>query len=512
MKEQLPALIVLIPLSVAALAPLIAYLSVRYLQLTVIGAIIASFISSVVALIRTLSEGPWSYWFGRWEPPWGIEYVIDPLSAGMAVLITFIAAVVAFYLGPFFSRGVSWLRKGILNSLYLLIITGLTGIVLTGDLFNLFVFIEISSIAAYALVASGGPRAAVSSFYYVLVGTVGASFYLLGVGFLYAMTGTLNMADLAGILEPLENSQAVIAAIVMMAVGMGLKMALFPMHGWLPGVYTYAPPPLTAFLAAVMGKVFAYVLLRLFFFIFGEGYGPVPAILNALGVAAAAGIIVASVMAVGQKDFRRMLAYSSVAQVGYIVLGLAIGNAVAIIGALLHMLNHAFMKCCLFFVAGGVKWKTGEHYIEKYVGLNKKMPLSMGALLIAAISMIGLPPAAGFFSKWYLAQGAIAAGMWHYVIVIVVGSLLSAVYFFKVIEHVYLKKPEKEENEGGRPVHTTFWYARTENPRSGEFFRELPAALLIPIIVMAVGILVLGIFNESIVTHVLQYALPEGKR
>jgi len=503
MREQIPVLIVLIPLSAAALAPLFASLSVRLVRLTTIGAIVASLICSVFALIRALSEGPWSYWFGGWEPPWGIEYVIDPLGAGMAVLITFIALVVAFYTIPFFHHDTSPLRKGMLLSLFLLIVTGLTGIVLTGDLFNLFVFIEISALATYALVATGGPKAAVASFYYVLVGTVGASLYLLGVGYLYAMTGSLNMADLSEILPSLENSQAIVTALVLIAIGMALKMGLFPMHGWLPSVYVYAPPPLTALLSSVNGKVFTYVLLRLFFFTFGADYGPVPDILRALGIAAAVGVIVASVTAIGQTDFRRLLAYSGISQVGYIVIGLSTGNAIALLGSLLHMLNHAFMKCCLFFVAGGVQWKTGEdvkwktgiYEVHMYAGINKVMPLSMIALLISAFSMIGLPPTAGFFSKMYLTQGAIEAGQWHYAAVIIVGSLLSAVYFFKVIEQVFLKNQDGD---------------LTEIIKEKKLFWELPATILIPIVMLGIGIILLGIFNQTIITNILQYALPGG--
>lgn len=498
MKEHLPILIVAIPACVALLAPLIAFLSIWLLRCSVIGSLLISHICAVITLVEVLSNGMWRYWFGGWEPPWGIEYVIDPLGAGMAVLITFISFVVSIYSGPFFKDDASWLRKGMIYSLYCLVTIGLTGIVLTGDVFNLYVFLEIASLSTYALVASGGPKAAVSAFYYILVGTIGASLYLLGIGYLYAVTGSLNMADLVQLLPPLMHSPAVMTAIVMLVVGLGIKMALFPLHGWLPDVYTYAPPPITALISSIMTKVFAYVLLRLLFFIFGPAFGPIPAVLQIIGLAAAIGIIAASVMAIGQKDFRRMLAYSSVAQIGYIVVGLSIGNTLALTGAILHILNHSFMKCCLFMVAGGIKWKTGEHAIDKYTELGKRLPLTMGAFLIAAISMVGLPPTAGFFSKWYLAQGALAAGLWPYVIVIIVSSLLNAVYFFRVIEQVYLKKRDPAE-----PVETKV-------PQDRQCRWELPVSILVPVVLMGVGILVVGIFNEPIVTQVLLHAIPGG--
>ncbi|QNB47063.1 NADH/ubiquinone/plastoquinone (complex I) [Thermanaerosceptrum fracticalcis] len=493
MREQLPALIIIVPLLAALAAPLIAYLSTRLLRIVIIGAILVSHLSALGTLLRVLAEGPWHYRFGGWLPPWGIEYVIDPLSGSMAVLISFISLVVAIYSGPFFKAD-TWLRKGIFYALYALLTTGLLGMVVTGDVFNLYVFLEISSLAAYALIASGGHKATVAAFRYLLIGTVGASFYLLGIGYLYAITGSLNMADLVHRLQPLMDSPAVLTAVVMLVVGMGIKMALFPMHGWLPDAYTYAPPPATAFISGVMTKVSAYVLFRFFFFVLGAMNGPVPAALTVVGWAAAVGIIIGSVMAIAQTDFRRMLAYSSVAQIGYIALGLAIGNTFALIGAVLHILNHAVMKSCLFLVAGGVKWKTGEHTIEKYAELSRRMPLTMGAFLIAALSMVGLPPTAGFFSKWYLVLGAMEARMWPYIVVIILSSLLNAVYFFRVIEHVYMKKAEPkatEENGGGR---------------------ELPVAMLVPIVLLGVGILVIGVLNEPIVTQILQYALPGGGR
>lgn len=491
MREQLPALIIIIPLLTALLAPLIAYLSTKLLRVMITGAILASHISALGTLQRVLTEGTWHYRFGGWEPPWGIEYVIDPLSGGMAVLISFISLVVVIYSGPFFADD-SWLRKGIIYSLYCLLTTGLMGMVVTGDVFNLYVFLEISSLTAYALIAAGGRKATVASFRYVLIGTIGASFYLLGIGYLYAVTGSLNMADLAVRLQPLMGSPAVLTAVVMLVAGMGIKMALFPMHGWLPDAYTYAPPPAAAFISGVMTKVSAYVLFRFFFFIFGAMNGPVPAALTVIGWAAAAGIIIGSIMAIAQTDFRRMLAYSSVAQIGYIVVGLAIGNTFGLIGAVLHIMNHAVMKSCLFLVAGGVKWKTGEHTIAKYAELSRQMPLTMGALLIAALSMVGLPPTAGFFSKWYLVLGAMEAGMWPYIIVIIISSLLNAVYFFRVIEHVYMKKaePKATQEQGGG--------------------RELPAVMLAPIVLLGIGIIVIGIFNEPIVTQILLYAIPGG--
>jgi multicomponent Na+:H+ antiporter subunit D len=294
---------------------------------------------------------------------------------------------------------------------------------------------------------------------------------------------------------------------------MGIKMALFPLHGWLPDAYTYAPPAVIPFISGAMTKVMVYVLLRYCYFIFGAINGVLPAVLEVLGWLAAAGIILASVMAIAQTDFRRMLAYSSVAQIGYIVLGIAIANYYGLIGAVLHILNHAVMKSCLFLVAGGVKWKTGEHDIAKYAEMSRSMPVTMGAFLLGALSMIGIPPTAGFFSKWYLILGALDNQQWIYIAVIIVSSLLNAVYFFRVIEQAYLRKADVNEKadadkkiDGKEKADES----GSEQITAAKSEPELPYVMLVPIVVLGAGILLLGIWNSAIVNDLLYYVLPGG--
>lgn len=491
MNEQLIPLIVLAPLLSALLTPLLAYFSSKLLKVFTILAVSISLFSAFNALLSTLENGPLRYFFGGWPPPIGIEYVIDPLSGIIALLIAAISLIVLIYSGSFL-KNESWLKQGTFFGLYLLITAGLLGMVVTGDVFNLYVFLEISSLATYGIIAAGGYKGMVASFKYLLLGTIGGSFYLLGVGYLYALTGTLNMLDLSLLIQPLVDSPALMIALVLMAVGLALKTALFPLHGWLPDAYTYAPPPATAFISGVATKVPAYVMLRMFFMVVGVTEGPVPQILTVLGWLAAGGIIIGSIMAIAQSDLRRMLAYSSVAQVGYIVLGFAIGNTYALIGAVLHMIGHAVMKSCLFMVAGAVRYKTGDFSINGLMGICRKMPLSMSALVIVALSMIGIPPMGGFFSKWYLVLGAIENSMWIYVAVLILSSLLNLIYFFRLIENIYLRKDEKPE------VLTA---------KKG---LELPLTMIIPILVLGISIVAIGLFNEQIVTQVLQFAVMGG--
>lgn len=496
MTAHLPALIVVLPLTAALLAPAAALVSSLLVRALVLLALLAAHASSVAVLARTLAEGKWHYNLGGWAPPWGIEYVVDPLGAGMATLISCIGLLAAVYAGPYL-RELSPLRKGSFYSLFLLLTAGLLGMVVTGDVFNLYVFLEISALAAYALIAFGGDRAVVAAFRYLIVGTVAASLYLLGVGFLYAVTGTLNMADLAVRLPPLLDSRALSAAVALIVVGFGIKAALFPLHGWLPDAYSYASAPVVVLVSAVMAKVSAYALYRILFFVIGP-VGPVAIALDVIGWAAAAGIIFGSVMAMAQRDLWRMLAYSSVAQMGYILLGLSLANDMGLYGALLHILNHAVMKGCLFMIAGGVRWQTGIRDIPGLVGLSRRMPFTTAALVVAALSMIGLPPTAGFFSKWYLVRGSIEAGAWPFVLVIALSSLLTAVYFFRVIEESYLRR------RAPRPA------GPEAAPVPAPELRELPAAMLVPVLLLGAGILGIGVWSEQIVSRVIRFALPWG--
>jgi multicomponent Na+:H+ antiporter subunit D len=400
----------------------------------------------------------------------------------MMVIVTFIGFVAVIF--PPQAGLYQAPRKRLpVYGLVLLLIAGLSGVVVTGDLFNLFVFLEIYSLASYALITLGGNRATVASFRYLILGTVAGSFYLLGVGFIYFATGSLNMADIAGILPSLLGSPAIITGAILIVVGMAIKMALFPLHVWLPDAHTFAPPVIAAILAAIQIEVAAYVVIRVMLSVFQPEYFiqtfPITA---TIGWIAAAGIIFGSIMAIAQSEFKRMLAYSTVAQIGYIGLGIGLANPLGLIGGMLHILNHAFMKSCLFLVAGGIRHQTGLHEISQFSGLGRKMPLMMVGFTIAALSMVGIPPTAGFFSKWYLVLGSIDAGNWVFLAVILLSSLLNAIYFFRVIEKVYAVPA----------VDTAAANAREPSPRT-----------IVPILVLAIGIIVLGLANVPIVREVL---------
>lgn len=489
MMKDLPALVVLVPLTAALALPVLSLASCALMRATALAVLAATLAGSLAVLDRVLVQGPWRYHLGGWPPPWGIEYAVDALGGTVAVLVAFFGLLAAVYSLPHLKDRPS-LSQGAFYSLFLLAVSGLIGMAVTGDVFNLYVFLEISSLSAYALIAYGGNRAKVAAFRYLLIGSLAASFYLLGIGYLYAVTGTLNMADLRVLVAPLAGSPPVLVAVALIAVGLGTKMALFPLHAWLPDAYAFAPAPVVVFSSAVMAKVAAYAFYRILYFVLGAA-GPVPAVLNLVGVAAAAGILFGSVMAIAQRDFWRMLAYSSVSQMGYIALGFSLGNAAGLYGALLHLINHAVMKGLLFMVAGSVEREAKAREVSQFVELSRRMPWTTAALVVAALSMIGLPPTAGFFSKWYLMVGCVEKNAWGFAVVLVASSLLTAVYFFRVIENAYLKKGEGAETR-----------AKAEPPPS----------MLVPALVLGAGVVVLGLFSDWLVTQVLHFALPEGMR
>jgi multicomponent Na+:H+ antiporter subunit D len=442
--SQLPILLLLPLLFGAVLAVLAGMWRPAAAQVVAVLATGTTLVLSVIALVEVVSNGALSYSLGGWPPPIGIEYVLDPLAAYMITVVSLVGVLVAVYPVEV-GFDVRPRRFVPLYPLVLLLLSGLSGVVLSGDLFHLFVFIEIYALATYPLVSLGGDRGVFASLRYLLLGTIGSGLYLLGVGFLYFSTGTLNMADMAQQLVGISDSPTVLGAMALIVIGLALKMALFPLHVWLPDAHSYSPPAVAALLAAVQVKAGAYALLRILYDVFGPAYLGAEGlpIATALTWFGAAGIVVGSVLAIQQADLKRMLAYSTVAQLGYIGLGIGLGTPLALVGAMLHVLNHAVMKSGLFLVAGGIIQQTGLKTIARFSGLGRRMPWVMGGFALLGLSMVGIPPTAGFYSKWYLVLGSLDAGNWLLVAVIGTSSLLTLVYFLRLFEQVFVREPQE---------------------------------------------------------------------
>ena len=431
MSELLPALVV-VPIVAAVLPPVAGRLHDR-IGWAIAAVALAVQASLAVALAgRGFGGGPVRYAVGGFAPPVGIELVADGLSAPFVLLV----AVVSLALLAYARRGGP--RSDPFYSLYLLQVAGLTGVCVTGDAFNLYVFLEISGLAAYALVARGdGGRAALAALQYLLLGTVGATLYLLGVGYLYVATGTLNMPDLAAHL-PHESTPA-LAAFVLVTVGLAIKMALFPLHAWQPDAYEHAPPAVSALLSALVSTVAGYALIRLVFGVFTvEFLAARPVAADALLLVASASVLAGGVLAYRQSSVKRVFAYSSVAQFGLAAVGIGLGTVPAVVGAVVQLLGHAVMKGGLFAAAGVVASRTGAATLEEYAGLGDVAPWASGSLAVIGLGMIGIPPTVGFVAKWYLAVGAIEAGAWPILLLVLVSTLLSLTYFGTLAQQLYV--------------------------------------------------------------------------
>ncbi|MCH6578209.1 MAG: monovalent cation/H+ antiporter subunit D family protein [Proteobacteria bacterium] len=480
MLQHLPALQIVVPLVAAPICLLLRRGDLAWgLTLIVSWAALAI---AVMLLHAVITGGVISYELGDWAPPWGIEYRIDAANAFVLLIVSGISAVVLPYARASVASEIEESKHSLFYTAYLLCLTGLLGVAITGDAFNLFVFLEITSLATYVLVAMGAGRdrrALTAAFTYLVMGTIGATFFVIGVGLLYMVTGTLNMADLALRIADLGDNRTVLVAFAFLVVGLGLKLALFPLHLWLPNAYAYAPSVVSVFIAATSTKVAVYALLRFLFTIFGLEFSVEALTLTYVFLPLAiAGMFAASTVAIFQVDIKRMLAYSSVAQLGYMVLGVSFGNVTGLTATILHLFNHALIKGGLFMALGCVVYRCGSASIDEMRGLGRQMPLTMAAFVIGGLSLIGIPLTVGFISKWYLILGALEAGWWPVAVLIVATSLLAVLYIGRVVEVAYLQ-PAPE----GRVV--------TEAPRS----------MLIPMWVLIVANIYFGI-DASLTTSV----------
>lgn len=469
--SNLPALQIVLPLLAAPLCFLLRKSCVAWLFVFVIG--LCTFAISVLIFADVASGQGMSYEMGGWEPPWGIEYKIDSLNSLLLVIISAMAVLTLGYARKSIAEEIAEPRHPLFFTVFLLCLAGLMGIVITGDAFNLFVFLEISSLSTYILISFGKDRRSLTAaFQYLIMGTIGATMLLIGIGFLYMMTGTLNMADLAERLPAVMDTRTVQAAFVFIVVGLSIKLALFPLHIWLPNAYGYAPSVVTIFLAATSTKVALYALIRFVFTVFGAEFSfggmPLQFILMFFAVLA---VLSGSLSAIFQTNIKHVMAYSSIAQIGYMVIGIALMSVAGLSASILHIFNHAIMKGCLFMAIGCVFYKHGSARIEDFKGLGQTMPFTMAAFVIGGLGLIGMPLTAGFISKWYLVIAALGHGVAGIVIIacVMLGSLLAVAYIWRIVEIAYFQAPDKAERA------------------------EAPLGLLIPTWILALATLYFGV-------------------
>ena len=474
LTAHLPALQVIVPMLMAPFVVLLRARSLSWAAATATSLLAFAIAIQLTALV--IGGTPLSYQMGSWAAPYGIELQVDALSALVLLVITGASSVALIGGRESLAAIISEEREPYFFAAWLLALAGMAGIVVSADAFNIFVFMEISSLASYVLIAGGPDRRALpATFKYLVMGTIGATFYLIGVGLIYMMTGTLNLADMELRVHEVADQKPILAAAGFITVGLALKAAIFPLHVWLPNAYTYAPHMVTAFLAACATKVSLYVLLRFDFFVFQQNLAghdfQFAAYLMPLAIL---GILVGSSVAMFERNIKRMLAFSSVAQIGYIMLGASLVTATGLTAATLHMFNHALAKGGLFLAVAAIAVVAAGCRLGDIAGLARRMPWTFAALVVAGLSLIGVPGTAGFISKWYLINAVLEleTGGVALVALILVSSLMAVVYVWRIVETAYFGEPENDE-----PV-------------------QVPAALVVILWTVAVANIAFGIAPE----------------
>ena len=483
MNPALPSLIFLLPFVGALLCAIAGWFGRNTPYRLTMAVLAATAAATLVASARVIGGGVLEVHMGGWAPPIGIEWRFDSLTAIATVMIAVVSLVILGGSHASVRRELPG-RELPFYACSLLLVSGLMGMVMTGDLFNLFVHLEVVSLSAYALVASGGEGSARAAMKYLILGSLGASSYLLGVGFIFAATGTLNMID-AGALLAGGEPRVVTLALAFIVVGLGVKMGLYPLHGWMPAAYAKASVAGAALMAPLVTKVVAFVLIRIMLTVYGLDRLPSgAALLPLLAWAGALAMLAGSLLAIVQRDLRRLLAYSSIAQIGLVMLGLGLANVSGLSGALLHIVNDSLMKAALFMAAGVALLRFDVRLVSELPRLRGRARWTAAAFAVGGLSLVGIPPFCGFFGKWYLLAGALEARAWALAAMIVLGSVATAVYVFRILEQLYFTPASGD----------------TEN-------REGPGWMVGAVVLLAAGVIGFGLATERVVTTLIAPAL-----
>ena len=445
LAEQLPVLIVITPLIGAFLAPLLYRRYRKTSGYLVLLFLLLSLVMAVFLLIKVLREGPFSYQMGNWPPPWGIEYVADPLRVYMLLVVVAISLWIFLFAIKDLEHELRREVIGWYYTLYLLLVASMAAMTMTNDLFNLFVLMEICAITSCAIITVKEDRECLEAgFKYLILSAMGTGCFLLGVALLYMVTGHLNFGFLQQELAVavIDYPLNVFTAAALFIVAFGTKAALFPLHVWLPDAHASAPTPSSAMLSGLVIKIYAFSPFLIFYRVFPRS------LLDSLPLSeivlwlAAFGVMFGSIYAMLQTDLKKMLAYSSIGQIAFIFMGIGLDQRLALVGGLYHIAVHAITKAMLFMAAGAIIYATGVRRISDLTGIGRVMPLVLVAFTIGSASMIGIPGTGGLISKWYLALGALEIGRPLFVLVILLSSLLNAIYYMPIVINAFMSQDD----------------------------------------------------------------------
>ena len=432
-----PVHYIALPLLAAFLIPLFAKINKELVR--IIPGLVFAYLSvvSVILMNRVMAEGTIVETIAGWQAPWGINLVFSAFSGLIATIMTFMALLIWMYSYRFKKVDSEPAMKYYI--LFMMLVTGSIGIVITGDIFNMFVFLEIASIAAYALTSFYRDRdGAEAGFKYLLIGSFSSAFFLLGVMLLYTQVGTLNMAQIAERMHDVPMTMKV-TILIFFVVALGIEAELFPLNGWAPDAYSQAPSPIGAAFASILVKAGVYALIRVVFTLF-DIHGAYDFLIY-MGVIT---LIIAEFAAIKQTNLKRMLAYSSIGQMGFVLIAFGIGTNAAVFGALFLMFNHAIIKGLLFMSGSYLVYNTPSKEINDLSGIGKKFPFMAFFFAIGAFAIVGLPPFAGFWSKLYILIAAADNAMLGLVAIILMVSIVEIVYYFRVVAKLYFGQPKSD--------------------------------------------------------------------
>ena len=486
MSHQLPAILFLLPLFAAISMPVVCLKHRHWSQPISLTILAAMVLVSILNLHNVVNHGEVRYAFSGWTAPLGIEWVADGLASVILVLLSVLGLLGVVFTGPTSPKALGG-RIVHYYTLILLFFSALTGIVFAADFFNIFVFLEVAAISSYALIGVAGGRALFAAFRYLILGTIGASIYLLGVSYLYAVTGTLNMADMADKLPFLLGSKALVGGLLFIFIGLGIKMALVPFHAWMPEAYAYAPDSVSPIMASLLTKIVLLAWVRIIYWVLNASIAifDIP-ILQLVAVLGALAAVIGASLALAQRDIKMMFAYGGVSHIGIILIGIGQGNQTGFVGGIFYLLNDAVMQAALFFLAGVAFCHYGVRTIDDLGRVGKQAPWLTGSLIVVGLGMIGLPPTGGFFGKWNIILGALEADNYVSVAAVLLSTLLTLAYFVKLFEGIF------RQTSTGLDLQ----------------FGEFPLSFKMTLGVTSAAIMLLGLFSSPIVQLLLNHALP----
>ncbi|MBO1263473.1 monovalent cation/H+ antiporter subunit D family protein [Proteiniclasticum sp. SCR006] len=485
-----PVYILMVLLIFAVTIPLQRKPYGRRFQLLMVSILGIAWIMALLELLKVLWDAPYSYTFGSYPAGIGIEFLVDEFSALMTLIVLTLSLLIIIYSLKDLEHEIESSRMYSYYTLVFLLIFSMIGMIFTNDMFNLYVFMEILSITSVAIIAIKKKKdTLMASMKYLMMGAIGSVTVLMGIALIYMVTGQLNMSAINQEISAVWRlyPRNILLAMGFMITGFSIKAAIFPLHNWLPDAHSTAPTPSSALLSGLVVKAYVFSIAKIMYRVVGKNISVDIGIADYLIIFAVLSMMMGSVFALTQRDIKRRLAYSSVSQIGYIFLGLALASEMGFSAALFHVVSHAFMKSALFLSAGSIIYLTGKRDVKNLDGIGYEMPITMTVFSIGVLGMIGIPGTSGFMSKWYLGLAVLDAGHPELLIVLLLSSFLNALYYLPIIVSAFLRE------RPGKPL---------EMHRDG-----IPETMKVSMVLVALGSLVIGLFPH-LVMDIIQQAVP----